>query len=217
MLLIETWLQDGESTPFSKLLPPGCLFFSSPRSTGRGGGLAFVFKSSCQCLQTPSGTYSIFELQMFELHLSSPAMFAVIYRPPKFNKDFIRDFADFLSGVTVKHDHFLISGDFNIHVCCESGHLVNDVLNLIASFNLVQSVKGPTHEKGHTLDLVLSYGLSVCINEICETAHLPLLFTVSIPCLRVETCASSHRLRTINPQTVTQFSAIYNDSITSNF
>ncbi|KAK0151915.1 hypothetical protein N1851_006719 [Merluccius polli] len=219
MLLTETWLQDGECTPFSELLPPDCLFISSPRSTGRGGGLASVFKSSFQCRQSPSDTYSSFELQMFELHLSSPVMFAVIYRPPKFNKGFINDFADFLSRVTVNYDYLLISGDFNIHVCCESRPLVNDFLNLLASFNLVQSVRAPTHEKGHTLDLVLSYGLSVCINEICETAcisdHLPVLFTVSIPCSRAKTCVFSRRLRTINPQTATKFSAMYTATRTS--
>ena len=47
--------------------------------------------------------------------------------------------------------------------------------------------------------------LSVSINEICETAcisdHLPVLFTVSIPCLRAKTCVPSRRLRTISPQT----------------
>ena len=62
----------------------------------------------------------------------------------------------------MKYDNLLISGDFNIHVCCESRPLVKDYFNLLSSINLVQSVRGLTHEKGHTLDLVLSYGLSVC-------------------------------------------------------
>ena len=142
-------------------------------------------------------------------------LFAIDYRPPKFNKDFICYFTDFLSCVSVKCDNFLISGDFNIHVCCRSRPLVTDFLNLIESFNLVQCVKDPTHEKGHILDLVLSYDLSVSVNEICESAcisdHLPVLFTVSIPCLRAKTCAPTRRLCTINAQTVSQFSAMYND------
>lgn len=37
---------------------------------------------------------------------------------------------------------------------------MKDFLNLKESFNLVQSVKGPTQEKGHTLDLILSHGIS---------------------------------------------------------
>ncbi len=70
-------------------------------------------------------------------------------------------------------------GDFNIHVCCESKPLVKEFLSLIDSFNLTQSVTGPTHEKGHTLDLVLSYGLCITIYEICDTGisdPLPVLF-----------------------------------------
>ncbi len=46
-------------------------------------------------------------------------------------------------------------------MCCPADPLVKDYLNLIDSFNLEQSVKVPTHEYGHTLDLVLSYGISL--------------------------------------------------------
>lgn len=45
-------------------------------------------------------------------------------------------------------------------------------LRIIDSFNLVQSVTGPTHERGHTLDLVLSYGLPVFNLEICDAFFL---------------------------------------------
>ena len=139
-----------------------------------------------------------------------------MYRPPKFNKDFINDFADCLSLVTVKYDHLLISGDFNIHVCCESRPLASDFLNLIASFNLIQSVTGPTHEKGHTLDLVLSCGLSLCVDEICDTAcisdHMPVIFTTTIPCATAKTCVATRRLRTLNPQTASKFSILFGQS-----
>ena len=98
-----------------------------------------MFKSSFQCRLISSAVYSSFELQTFELQLPSfSAMFAVVYRSPKFNKDFIRDFADFLTGTTVKYDHFLISGDFNIHVCCGSIPLVTDFLNLLILFNVLK-------------------------------------------------------------------------------
>ena len=45
MLLTETWLHISESTAFFELLPPDCSFFSSPWTTGKGGGVATVFKS----------------------------------------------------------------------------------------------------------------------------------------------------------------------------
>lgn len=49
------------------------------------------------------------------------------------------------------------------------------------SFNFVECVSGPTHEDGHTLDLVLSHGLSVCTSEICDNIvsdYMPVLFEV---------------------------------------
>ncbi len=42
---------------------------------------------------------------------------------------------------------FLIIGDFNIPVCCESKPLAKQILSLIDLFNLMQAVTGPTHEK----------------------------------------------------------------------
>lgn len=106
-----------------------------------------------------------FELQLFETNFPTTVLCAEVYRPPKYNMNFIQDFAEFVRGIQLNYVRFLIIGDFNIHVLCdfnihcESKPLVKDCLSLIDSFNLTQSVTGPTHEKGHTLDLVMSYGL----------------------------------------------------------
>ena len=78
-----------------------------------------------------------------------------------------------------KHDHVLIVGDFNVHVCCPDKPMARGFLSLIDSFNLVMSVSGPTQEQGHTLDLVLSYGLPVFNLETCDAVfsdHMPVLF-----------------------------------------
>ena len=56
-------------------------------------------------------------------------------------------------------------------------------LNLIDSFNLVQSVSGPTQKHRHTLDLVLSYGLPFFNQEICDAVfsdHIPVLFEAAL-------------------------------------
>ena len=216
MFLTETWLRAGEFTAFAELLPPDCTFINTPRITGKGGGLASVFKSSFRCRQTPSNSFSSFELQLFEIHVQPPVLCAVIYRPPKFNKDFIQDFYDFVAGIVLNTEHLLIIGDFNIHVCCDSRPLVKDFLNLIDSFNLKQSVTAPTHEKGHTLDLVLSLGLNVCISEICDVPisdHLPVMFTLTLPGAQASTRAPARRLRALNPLTASQFSVAFIDSM----
>ncbi len=146
LFLTETCLQSGEFTPFSELLPPDCVFFSSPRTTGKGGGLATAFKSVFHCQQLLSDTFSSFELQLFEINFPLLVLCAVVCRPPKFNKDFIQDFADFLAGIMLKYVRFLVVGDFNVHVCCETKPLVKEFLDLIDSFNLTQLVmKKDTH------------------------------------------------------------------------
>lgn len=40
-------------------------------------------------------------------------------------------------------------------------NLVRDFLDFLGSFGLTQSVIGPTQDHSHTVDLVLSYGLSL--------------------------------------------------------
>lgn len=75
---------------------------------------------------------------------------------------------------------------------------------------------GPTHEKGHTLDLVLSFGLSVCVSEICDTHisdHFRVLFNVTLPCSQVKSRAPERRVRTINALTASQLSAAFKDSL----
>ncbi|KAK7884422.1 hypothetical protein WMY93_027545 [Mugilogobius chulae] len=64
----------------------------------------------------PVDSFSSFELQTFSLGLDTPIFCALVYRPPKFNKDFIKEFTDFLTGLALNHDKFLIVGDFNIHL-----------------------------------------------------------------------------------------------------
>lgn len=68
-------------------------------------------------------------------------------------------------------------GDFNIHICCPNEPISRYFLNVIASFNLLQFVSGPTYERWHTLDLVLSHGLPVSDMDICDAVfsdYLPL-------------------------------------------
>lgn len=117
-----------------------------------------------------------------------------------------------------KYDRVLIVGDLNIHVCCPNKLLARDFLNLIDAFNLVQSVSAPTHEHGHTLDLVLSYGLPVCNVEIFDAVfsdHIPILFEFSLPCNIVKQCAPDRIHCMLKPSTATQFLTAFNNAAVS--
>ncbi|XP_042078658.1 uncharacterized protein LOC121814858 [Haplochromis burtoni] len=217
LCITETWLRAGESSAFTDLLPDGCCFLNSPRISGRGGGLAVVFKKQYKCKPLPLSTSpSSFELSMFELGRSHTVLCAVVYRPPKYNKNFLNDFSDLLAEIMPKYDHVLIIGDFNIHVCCPDKPMAKDFLNLIDSFDLVQPVFVPTQKYGHTLDLVLTHNLPVSNLEVCDVVwsdHRPVLFEVFLPCTKVNLPPVAARsCRIFNPSSAGQFSIVFNQN-----
>ena len=132
-----------------------------------------------------------------------------------YNKDFLNDFSDFLAEILPKYDRVLIVGDFNVHVCCPDKPMAKDFSNLIDYFNLVKSVSGPTQEQGHTLDIVLSYGLPVFNLETCDTVfsdHMSVLFEAALASDTFKPCTAARRCRIINPSTAVQFSVAFSQN-----
>ena len=209
LFLTETWLNIGDLSSFGELCPPQCSFFNAPRSS-RGGGIATIFKDSFKCKLLPIESFLSFEVQLFIIHLSSPILCALVYRPPKLYENyFIEEFSDLVSLMAARSEKLLILGDINVHVCCPDKPLVKDFLNIIDSFNLQQSVSGPTHEKGHTLDLVLSSGLNILNTDIFMIGvsdHSMIVFEALLPPPTPTPLPSHHLTRSINPTTATIFS-----------
>lgn len=126
--------------------------------------------------------------------------------------NFIEEIAEFLGEILTKYDHIILLGDLNIHVCCAANALAKDFLNLMSSLNFVQWVKGPTHCLGHTLDLILTYGLSLADVEFCDTSfsdHIPVLFTTLLPSLPSITPTQVCWSRMLTAQSGTDFSNMY--------
>uniref|UniRef100_A0A8C1UC21 Reverse transcriptase domain-containing protein n=1 Tax=Cyprinus carpio TaxID=7962 RepID=A0A8C1UC21_CYPCA len=216
LLLTETWVKPGDNSAFTELLPPRCGFFSSPRVSGRGGGVATVFKDNFKCRLLSINDYSCFELQLFLIEFTLPVLCAVVYRPPKYNKNFIQEFSEFLADVVPKYDQLFICGDFNIHVCCPSDQLATDFKRLLSSFHLHQLVDRPTHLIGHTLDLIISHGLSISLTEISETAisdHFPIIVEFPVPSsIASRSIASPCYRRIFTSSTAEEFSAAFMDT-----
>ena len=126
--------------------------------------------------------------------------------PPKL-PGFLVEFAEFLSIVMAQYDRICIVGDFNLHVCCPSSVLVTDFITLYESFNLVQHITGPTHNKGHTLDLVLTHGISlkdIKAIDFPPSDHKALFFKTMLPSLPLQPLRSS-RSRSFKPNSSHQF------------
>lgn len=63
-----------------------------------------LFKDSFKCSLSVE-KYTSFELQLVKLELTYTAHCALIYHPPKYDKDFIQDFSDFLSFIVPTTDN----------------------------------------------------------------------------------------------------------------
>ena len=82
----------------------------------------------------------------------------------------------------------------------------------------MQRVFRPTQEQGHTLDLVLLYGLSVFNLIVCDALfsdHKPVLFNITLPPKSSKPPAPARPCCIINPSTAGLFSAFFsqNDAI----
>ena len=98
----------------------------------------------------------------------------VVYRPPKGAiNDFIDDFASFLEDVIHTHGRLIIVGDFNIHIDNPANNDTARFTDFLDSMGLTQRVIGPTHSKGHTLDLIITRTDDPCVTNIESDWLLP--------------------------------------------
>lgn len=171
LFLTETWLDQGNSgTVLIEAAPPNFSVMSEARVNKRGGGVAILFNDSLQCKQASFGSFDSFEYVALQLKSSSTVLFLNIYRPPKYCSTFFDDFSVLMSIICVDFDCIVIVGDFNIHVDKPQGRGTKELCCVLDNFELTQHVKEPTHNKGHTLDLVISKGLNISKVSVIDVA-----------------------------------------------
>jgi len=96
-----------------------------------------------QLLRSKISVYSVYR------HQSSSTL-------SKRNAGFLEVFHSFLSFAATTPHEFIITGDFSIHLHNPTDHLTSQFRSLLSSFNLIQHVNFPTHNKYHILDLVIT-------------------------------------------------------------
>ena len=157
MCLVETWHQPGVFSSLNKACPPGYKYLERARSSGgKGGGLAVLYRNDLDLSPLPLPTLSSFECLGFKCKPPSSLTAFLIYRPPKPNSLFIPELHDLLSTLCFTSTNTLILGDLNLHVDIPSSPPAAELLHLLDSLQLTQHVHVPTHDRGHTLDLVIS-------------------------------------------------------------
>ena len=129
------------------------------RLNKQGGGVAIVARNTFIPKNGKSSSYETFEVYVQTLRVSKsshPITLVVLYRLGKENEsNFISEFYAFLEYLMTTFTQFLICGDFNIHVNKPNERFVSNFNDILNTFSLVQSVHGPTHTGGNTLDLII--------------------------------------------------------------
>ena len=162
--LTETWLSsDNNQATLKSLIPNGYQLSHVPREVSRGGGVGFLHKDQYNVRTDNSYKAPSFESMTTLLDCGSYTFtFVVICRIPPSKKNrllksqFITELADFIELTINQPGRLVISGDFNIHWDSEHDSERKQLNSLLQSFDLVQHVMSPTHEDGHTLDLVIT-------------------------------------------------------------
>lgn len=141
---LREWLPLGSaSVPRRKGVTPGNLrllsraWFSPnvipPPKMALINARSLMNKTFLSCRSVPVNVFTSFEAQLLRLNWNGPVLLWVNYRPPHFQQ-----LTEPIGSIATNYDCFLLVGDFNIHICCQSNLLSKEFLNLNDSFNLVQ-------------------------------------------------------------------------------
>ncbi|KAK6171786.1 hypothetical protein SNE40_018216 [Patella caerulea] len=166
-IITETWLSENAKQQtvlgeFKSLLSEYD-FISNPRRNRKGGGVGVIVRQGLKVKINRGVCYESFEHLDVNISMKSNVIHLInIYRPPQSKNNgqstqqFILDFASFLESAIISSGILLITGDFNLHFQYDTISDVKQFKYILDSFGLVQHIHVPTHEKGHTLDLVIT-------------------------------------------------------------
>jgi hypothetical protein len=159
----KTWLRHDNTFSVAEVCPKGCYFYHIPRKNSRGGGVGVLLKKSIRIKTQSQRKLISFEYIDVTMECSnSRTRMVIIYRPPSSktnqltNSQFFDEFCNLMEQLIILPGNLLIAGDFNYHVDNSTNPDTIKFNKILESFNLQQHVNGPTHKKGHTLDLIIT-------------------------------------------------------------
>ena len=159
LFLTETWLSpDCPPSIPNSLTPSNYSFLQVSRPSGRGGGIAAIFKSKYSVSSINKTTFSSFEHMLLRLTCGIKSYhFLIVYRPPSSSKPlFLSDFALLLEDLASSPSEFVAMGDFNLHLDDPDDSYSTSFKTLLETFDLKQHISSSTHTSGHILDLLIT-------------------------------------------------------------
>ena len=153
--LSETWHSGSND-----VTPDNYAVADSARTTGRGGGVAVIFRKSLRCSRVPLPSYVTFKSICVRLTTASgPIVLLNVYRPGSARPSaaFYDEMASVLEQLVVFSCPVVVGGDINIHVHDADDPDARRLHELLESFEMTQHVNAATHNRGGTLDLVMTF------------------------------------------------------------
>ncbi len=157
--ITETWLTPTHGDrDLAACCPPGFSAVHAPRSIGRGGGVALIFKTTIAVRRHAHSAFDSFELLDCSLSFRTTSIrLLVVYRPPSSLQSVFREeFSSLLEQIALSNEKLLIVGDFNLCIRDKPDDTALKFLDITDAFGLSQLVESATHESGSTLDLVFA-------------------------------------------------------------
>jgi len=196
LAITETWLSaDNDGAVISSLLPNGYAIHQNPRLSRGGGGLALIFKSSIKVERQKQFNYTSFEYLDCIVKLSKEFRIILVYRPPNnsLQSQFIDEFSDLGNNLASSRLEPIFLGDFNCHIDIKDNIFSARFCDLLKAHTLIQHVDLATHNRGHTLDLVITREGGLSVNNVDVTDklisdHFPVNFS-----LKIEKTTISHK------------------------
>ena len=191
----------------NRLLPQGYKIVHEERTTGRGRGVAVVYRETVNLKSVQQSKFESFEYIECCIHGSSMLRLCVLYRPPGHSgvTKFCEEFNDFASHALPALGLPLIVGDFNYHVNKSDNHEASVFMGILDSLDLHQHVNDATHRNGNTLDLVITRShddfIASCESHDCGFPdHFPVFLKLNLkkPALPKKS-VTFRRLKKVDP------------------
>ena len=183
----ETWLSSQSNSTTAQIKSYGYELIHVFREK-RGGGVGILWKKDIQKyvrFSSIKNSFDTFQYQIIIFNGTIKTYFVCLYR---FQETLASVFFEELNLLIMQLDPcnpIIFTGDFNFHFEIDELSEVKKLGNLMSTFGFSQCVTGPTHKRGHTLDLLFAnenYFSFDNINPIDfgVSDHFPLFFDVPI-------------------------------------
>lgn len=167
-IILESWLERDELPSTRDVLPSidSYKLHQLPRpdrTNSSGGGMLCIYKENIKIKKLPTIQMKLLETMDLKLESKDRSIRIVpVYRPPSSKKrkypisNFYDDMENLVSYYKTMKDEVIFCGDYNVHVNKPNNAETCRFNSIIESAELQQHVTEKTHNKGNTLDLVLS-------------------------------------------------------------